>query len=130
VKGEYVSNKHDGHCPQMRWRMARHQDDTHGHAYLGMCEAVVRTIRKAKERAAVKVTTRRGRTAVHQGSVGSGCAKGRHRSTGMANEGATFARSLGATAQVHFCAPLPRSYSRDGWTRRETGRQRALRVPH
>jgi hypothetical protein len=102
VYGEHVSNKHDGHCSQTRWRLARFQDETSGHAYLGMLEAVVRTIWKAKERAAVEVTTPRGRTAVHKGSVGSGCAKGRHRSTNMANEGAEFARSLGATAQVHF----------------------------
>jgi hypothetical protein len=95
-------NNHDGNNSFIRWRIIKYFGQKDSRPLLALANMTVDAIRKAKNLATVKRGKPGAEVLVHNGKVGAGCTQGRHRSTVVANCSADFARSLGATAQVHY----------------------------
>ena len=102
MKGHQVNPSHDGHAGFIKLGIAQSLEQRDARALTDFAEAMTRGIRNAKDRETTVIDDDEEGTYVHSGSVNAGCNQGRHRATVIANAGADFARSLGATVKVRY----------------------------
>ena len=102
MKGQRVDPSHDGNSGFIKLGIAEYLDQHDARALIDFAEAMTRGIRNAKNRETTVIDDDEEKTPVHSGSVNAGCNQGRHRATVIANAGADFARSLGATVKIRY----------------------------